>query len=93
MTRPGWVDEEGANFCGVLLSIEESVLASGRVVTAEERFAFAPTATAHEVCFGFVAAGFYDEIRFVRDQLGYPQRRQSAARFDLSVCEIFLQSA
>ena len=46
LPRPVRVDEEGANLGGIALRVKQSILASGPMVAAVERFAFAPAAAA-----------------------------------------------
>jgi len=63
------MDEEGTNFCGVTLRIEESVLASRPMVAAVERLTPAPAAAADGDRQGSCRPSFCDEIRFVRNEL------------------------
>ena len=81
---PLWMDEDGADFGGVGGGIEKFGFANGGVVAAEERFAFAPTATGDD---GFFAGGggccFRYEIGLVGEKLRVEAENSAESAFDL----------
>ena len=66
---PGGVDEEGANFCGVLARVEQSVFTAGPAVAAVESLPFAPAAAADDDGRGAGRGGFGNEVGAIGDEL------------------------
>jgi hypothetical protein len=75
--------EKGADFCGVGLGIEEFGFTNGRVVAAEESFAFAPTAAGGDDVFRGWIRGFDDVVGLVFDELGVETENGTESAFDL----------
>jgi len=106
--RPVRVDEEGADFCGVVKGIEQRILAAGPVIAAVKSFAFAPaTAADKDVLRGLILLvilltgthfgsrmRFGNEVRSVRDQLSVDAEDRFECAFNLRGSIVFrLQAA
>jgi len=78
--RPRGMDEEGANFGGVGLGVEERVVAAGAAIAAVGGFAAGPAAAG---CEAGGAGGLNDEIGLVVDELGVEAEPGAEGLLDL----------
>lgn len=77
------MDEDGADFCGVVVGIQEFGFADGGVVGAKESFAFAPAAAGDDGFCIFGSFGFGDEVGLVGDELCIEAEDSAEGAFDL----------
>src|SRR6202022_4363640 len=80
---PAWVDKESPNFGSILPGIEQVIFTLRPAVTAKQRLAWAPAATACHHGLTALGLSFGNEISSVGDQLAVDAKHRFERAIDL----------